>query len=72
MVACRTKDEENILHKHNLIILPQLYETEVLFRSHIKWSLARIKERLREMGECMHGMSTGERPKEDEVPTQVR
>ena len=28
------KDEEKILHKHNLIILPQLYQTEVLFRSH--------------------------------------
>ena len=34
MVACRRKDEEKILHKHNLIILPQLYQTEVLFRSH--------------------------------------
>ena len=34
VVACRRKDEEKILHKHNLIILPQLYRTEVLFRSH--------------------------------------
>ena len=34
VVACRRKDEEKILHKHNLIILPQLYQTEVLFRSH--------------------------------------
>ena len=34
MVACKRKDEEKILHKHNLIILPQLYQTEVLFRSH--------------------------------------
>ena len=34
VVACRRKDEETILHKHNLIILPQLYQTEVLFRSH--------------------------------------
>ena len=33
VVACRRKDEK-ILHKHNLIILPQLYQTEVLFRSH--------------------------------------
>ena len=33
VVACRRKDEEKILHKHNLIILPQLYQTEVLFRS---------------------------------------
>ena len=34
VVACKRKDEEKILHKHNLIILPQLYHTEVLFRSH--------------------------------------
>ena len=34
VVACRRKDEEKIIHKHNLIILPQLYQTEVLFRSH--------------------------------------
>ena len=33
VVACRRKDEEKILHKHNLIILPQLYQTEKLFRS---------------------------------------
>ena len=33
VVACKRKDEEKILHKHNLIILPQLYQTEVLFRS---------------------------------------
>ena len=36
MVFCRRKDEENNLHKHNLIILPQLYQTEVLFRSNDK------------------------------------
>ena len=34
VVACRRKNEEKILHKHNLIILPQLYQTEILFRSH--------------------------------------
>ena len=34
VVAYKRKDEEKILHKHNLIILPQLYQTEVLFRSH--------------------------------------
>ena len=34
VVACRRKDEEKILHRHKLIILPQLYQTEVLFRSH--------------------------------------
>ena len=34
VVACKRKDEDKILHKHNLIILPQLYQTDVLFRSH--------------------------------------
>ena len=34
MVACKRKDEEKILHKHNFIILLQLCQTEVLFRSH--------------------------------------
>ena len=34
VVACKRKDEEKILHKHNLIMLPQLYQTDVLFRSH--------------------------------------
>ena len=34
VVACRRKDEEKILHKHILIRLPQLYQTEVWFRSH--------------------------------------
>ena len=34
VVACKRKDEEKILQKYNLIILPHLYQTEVLFRSH--------------------------------------
>ena len=33
--------------------------------------LARIEESLREVGECMPGMPASERPKEDEIPTQV-
>ena len=42
VVACRRKDEEKILHKHNLIIPPQLYQTEVLFRSHDQMGHQRI------------------------------
>ena len=34
VVACKRRDAEKTLHKHNLIILPQLYQTEVLLRSH--------------------------------------
>ena len=33
VVACWRKEEEKKI-KHNLIILPQLYQTEVLCRSH--------------------------------------
>ena len=36
VVACRRKDEEKILHRHNLIVLPQLYQTQVLFRWDIR------------------------------------
>ena len=34
MVACKRVKEERILLKHNLITLSQLYQTDVLFRSH--------------------------------------
>ena len=36
VVACKRRDEEKTLHKHNLILLSQLYQTEVLFSSHEK------------------------------------
>ena len=34
IVACKRKEEENVLYKYNLIVLPQLYQTELLFRSY--------------------------------------
>ena len=34
VMACSRTDEGKLLHKHNLIILPQLYQTDMLFRSH--------------------------------------
>ena len=42
VVACRRKDEEKLLHRHNLIILPQLYQTKMLFRSHDQMRNQRI------------------------------
>ena len=42
VVAFRRKDEEKILHKYNLIILPQLYQKEVLFRLHDQMGHQRI------------------------------
>ena len=34
IVACKRRDEDKILYKYNAIVLPQLYQTEFLFRSH--------------------------------------
>ena len=34
IVACKRKEEEKVLYKYNSIVLPQLYQTELLFRSH--------------------------------------
>ena len=34
IVACKRRDEDKVLHKYNAIVLPQLYQTELLFRSH--------------------------------------
>ena len=34
IVACKRRDEDKVLHKYNVIVLPQLYQTELLFRSH--------------------------------------
>ena len=34
IVACKRKEENNVLYKYNSIVLPQLYQTELLFRSH--------------------------------------
>ena len=42
VVACRRRDEEKKLQKHNLIVVPQLYQTEVLFRSHDQMGHQRI------------------------------
>ena len=39
MVASRRKDEEKIIHKHNLIILPQLHQTEVCSDRTTRWDI---------------------------------
>ena len=33
-LACKRREEDKVLFKYNAIVLPQLYQTEVLFRSH--------------------------------------
>ena len=34
IVACKRKEEHKVLYKYNSIVLPQLYQTELLFCSH--------------------------------------
>ena len=34
IVACKRKEEDRVLYKYNSIVLPQLYQTELPFRSH--------------------------------------
>ena len=34
IVACKRREEDRVLYKYNAIVLPQLYKTELLFRSH--------------------------------------
>ena len=39
IVACKRKEEDKVLYKYNSIVLPQLYQTELLFRSHDQMGL---------------------------------
>ena len=32
-MACKRKEEDTVLYNYNLIALPQLYQTDLLFRS---------------------------------------
>ena len=34
IVACKRREEDRVLYKYNAIVLPQFYQTELLFRSH--------------------------------------
>ena len=34
IVACTRREEDKVRYKYNAIVLPQLYQTELLFRSH--------------------------------------
>ena len=34
IVACKRREEDKVLYKYNAIVLPQLYQAEILFRSH--------------------------------------
>ena len=34
IVACKSRNENKVLFKYNATVLPQLYEIELLFKSH--------------------------------------
>ena len=34
IVACKRSEEDRVVYKYNAIVLPQIYQTELLFRSH--------------------------------------
>ena len=34
IVDCKRREEDKVLYRYNAIVLPQLYQTEFLFRSH--------------------------------------
>ena len=34
IVGCKRREDDKVLYNNNAIVLPQLYQTEVLFRSH--------------------------------------
>ena len=34
IVVCKRREEDKVLYKYNAIVLPQLYQTELLFRSY--------------------------------------
>ena len=44
IVACKRREEDKSLYKYNTIVLPQLYQTELLFRSHDQMGTQRIEK----------------------------
>ena len=34
IMSCKRKEEDKVVNKYNSIVLPQLYQTKLLFRSH--------------------------------------
>ena len=79
-MACKRREEDKVLYKYNAIVLPQLYQTELLFRSHDqmghqgidkvyqrilkRFEWPGMKKDMREVGNSMSVMPTGQGPKE--------
>ena len=83
IVTCKRKEEDKILFKYNSIVLLQLYQNELLFRSHDQMGhqsvdkvySSRIQKRFEWPGLkkdlCMLVVSTGEGLHETKVPSTV-
>ena len=46
IVACKRREADKVLYKYNAIVLPQLYQTELLFRSHDQMGHQGIDKRI--------------------------
>ena len=55
VVACKRREEDKVPYKYNAIVLPQLYQTELLFRSHDQMGHQGIdKVYQRSLSKCFH------------------
>ena len=55
IVACKRREEDKVLYKYNAIVLPQLYQTELLFRSHDQMGhqgIDKVYQRILKRFEC--------------------
>ena len=55
IVACKRREEDKVLYKYNALVLPQLYQTELLFRSHDQMGhqeIDKVYERILKRFEC--------------------
>ena len=47
IVACKRREEDKVLYKYNAIVLPQLYQTELLIGRMIKWAIKGLTKCIR-------------------------
>ena len=55
IVACKMREEVRVLYKCNAIVLPQIYQTELLFRSHGQMGqqgIDKVNQRILKCFEC--------------------
>ena len=85
IVACKRKEEDKVLYKYNSKVLPQIYQIELLLRSHdqmghqgVEKVYNRIQKRFEWLEEgvlkvdlCVLVVPTGEGPQETNIPSAV-